>query len=126
MGWLGVHALVVTALWSAGLPAVLAGLCSLVAMVRCIALWPDSAPPLARGPDGTWALPSKELQGLKLGAGTRYTRLWVKLELLGGPLPVEIVLLADQLDPAGWSRLQAALRGASRGREVTALSSRSV
>lgn len=126
VGWLGVHALVVTALWWAELPAVLAGLCSLVAIVRCVALWPHSAPPLARAPDGRWALPSRGLKALTLGPGTRYTGLWVKLELVGGPVPVDVVLLADQLDPIAWSRLQAALRGGSRGRDLTALSSRSV
>lgn len=88
-------------------------------------LWPEDTPRLVLRADGAWDVPSRALTALHLGPATRYTRLWVKLELRGGPAPLNIVLLADQLDAAGWSRLQAELRSPSRRRDLTGLSSRS-
>jgi hypothetical protein len=61
--------------------------------------------------DGCWAVPDRGIDDLSLGARTRYTRLWVHLVLESRTAALDILLLADQLDPEPWRELQARLRG---------------
>jgi hypothetical protein len=110
--WLGVHALGIAGLWLAGLPTVLKCLGTLVAAMHWAVLRPGDPPGLVLRADGTWDVPSRGLAALRLGLGTRYTRLWVKLELVGATGSIDILLLADQLDAEAWGRLQNRLRGA--------------
>jgi hypothetical protein len=93
--------------------------------MRCAVLRPGDPPGLVRRADGTWDVPSQGLTALQLGLGTRYTRLWVKLQLVGPLGTLDILLLADQLDAAAWAQLQGGLRGLWGAPNVTGPSSRS-
>ena len=80
-------------------------------MLHSLTRYPSSAAEaLARGPDGLWSVPALGLDGLSIGQRTRYTTLWVRLELVGAARPLDMLLLADQLDPESWRVLQATLR----------------
>lgn len=96
---------------------------TLVAALRCAVLRPGDPPGLVLRADGTWDVPSRGLTALRLGSGTRYTRLWVKLELVGASDSIDILLLADQLDVAAWAELQRGLRAAGAPPNVTGPSS---
>lgn len=75
---------------------------------------PHAAPgAIHRLSTGRWSVPARGLVGARLGARTRYTDHWVRLELVEpGRSPTAMLLLRDQLDPESWRVLQGALRRA--------------
>jgi len=58
---------------------------------------------------GRVALPELELDDLALGPRTRHCGLWVRLDLRGAGRALDILLLADQVDPIVWRTLRAEL-----------------
>jgi hypothetical protein len=78
--------------------------------VHAVVRRPRAAPRLVCRSDGRWAVPALGLAGLTLGRRTRYTTLWVRLSFVGPPRSLDIVLLADQVDPESWRKLQTHLR----------------
>lgn len=71
-----------------------------------------TCPELVVRPGGLWSIPAEGLDQVSIGPRTRYTRYWVRLELRGTTGSRVLVLTRDQLDPAAWRKLQAALRRA--------------
>ncbi len=107
-------ALAAAVLLAPGIPGALTGA---ALFVHAILRRPRPPPPLVRLADGRWSVPDAGVSGAVLGAGTRFTRGWVRLELAArGRAPATLLLMHDQLDPEEWRALQAALRrGQSAG-----------
>jgi len=104
-----VHALAVTSITLSGLPWTLK-LAACAALAAHAAVRRPAAPmPICRHSDGSWSLPLLALDRLALGPGTAAGPFWARL-VLRGPRTVVVVLLADQLGPEDWRRLQAELR----------------
>jgi hypothetical protein len=93
-----------------GAPWLLKGLALLVLLVHAIALPPERARRVVFRSDGRVTLPELGLDGLTLGPGTLFTTRWVRLDLRGCGSALDILLLADQVDPAAWHALQVELR----------------
>jgi hypothetical protein len=106
-----VHALVAAALAALGAPWLLKGLALLVLLVHAIALAPERARRVVLRRDGRVTLPELGLDELTLGPRTLFTTRWVRLDLRGAGGALDILLLADQVDPVAWHTLQVALRG---------------
>jgi hypothetical protein len=108
-GWIALHALLAAALVVLRVPWAFkaAGLVALI--VHALARRSEPAPRIVyRG--GRVALPGRGLDDLALGPGTAFTASWVKLDLRGAERPIEVLLVADQVDDAAWRSLQAELR----------------
>lgn len=103
--------LVAAALGVLGAPWLLKGLALLVVLVHAIALPPERARRVVFRSDGRVTLPELGLEDLTLGPGTLFTTRWVRLDLRGSGRALDILLLADQVDPALWHALQVKLRG---------------
>jgi hypothetical protein len=118
--WIALHATLVGACievgapWSAKVAALAAVAC------HALARRPRRPERLVIGADGRVALPERGVAGLELGARSRYTSAWVRLELRGSGRALHWVLLADQVDPETWRTLQLELRrrGASAAEGV--------
>ena len=55
-------------------------------------------------------MPELGLDDLTLGPRTCYTASWVRFDLRGSERALVVLLLADQVDPEAWRRLQTELR----------------
>lgn len=93
-----------------GAPWLLKCLAVLVVLVHAIALPPEPAPRMVYRSGGRVALPDLGLDDLALGARTLFTIFWVRFDLRGPGRALDILLLADQVDPVAWRELQAELR----------------
>jgi hypothetical protein len=108
--WVAVHALVIAAIVVLGAPWVPKALALLIALVHAIALAPERTPRVIYRSGGRVAVPELGLDELTLGPRTRYTTGWIRFDLRGGGRALDILLLADQVEPAIWRALQAELR----------------
>jgi hypothetical protein len=109
--WPALHLFALATLCALGPPSPLLACGGLLLVLHSVARYPSSAAEtLARGADGLWSVPALGLDGLSIGYRTRYTTFWVRLELVGAARPLDMLLLADQLDPESWRVLQAILR----------------
>ena len=94
------------------------------ALALGLVTWPRPPPELVYTTARDWAVPALDLEHLRLGPGTAYTRHWALLELVGGAGIRRELIWADELDRIGWRRLQLLLREptvpASRGNRAAA------
>jgi hypothetical protein len=104
------HGLVAAALLVLAAPWLLKGLALLILLVHAIALAPERAPRLVYRSDGRAAVPEIGLDDLVLGPRTQYARGWVRFDLRGAGRALDILLLADQVEPEVWRALQVELR----------------
>lgn len=109
--WFCLHAVLGSSLWLSGWPTyVKLGLTALIA-AHWRGLRPRGAPLVIGSRHGPWALPERHSYNLELSSSTRFARGWVLLCLERPQAPVtSVLLLADQLPPEDWRRLQLALR----------------
>jgi hypothetical protein len=99
---------VLAALALLGAPWILKGAAALAALAHAVAFRPRRTPRLVWR-DGRVDLPELELDGLALGSRTRHCGLWIRLDLRGAGRLLDILLLADQVEPALWRTLRAEL-----------------
>jgi hypothetical protein len=99
---------VLAALALLGAPWVLKAAAAVAALAHFIAFRPRRTPRLVLSA-GRVAVPELELEDLALGRLTRHCGLWVRLDLRGRGRAVDILLLADQVDPILWRKLRAEL-----------------
>ena len=98
----------VAALALLGAPWMLKGVAALAALAHAVVFRPRRTPRLVWR-DGRVALPELGLDNLALGRRTRHCRLWIRLDLRGAGRVLDILLLADQVEPALWRTLRAEL-----------------
>jgi hypothetical protein len=115
--WPALHLLGLATLCALGLPSLVLACGGLLLVLHSLVRYPARVPDeLARGADGLWSVSALGLAGLAIGSRTRYTTLWVRFQLVGASRPLDILLLADQLDRESWRALQVILRrGGSAG-----------
>lgn len=107
--WLALHAVVLAALAELGAPWPAKCLALLAALAHAAVFRPRRTPRLLWRADGRVALPELGLADLGLGPRSRHCGLWIRLELRGAGRALDILLLADQLDPVLWRTLRADL-----------------
>jgi hypothetical protein len=95
-------------------PAIAGALLTAVAL-HGIVRFPRATERLIQARDGSWALPSRGLAGLRLARGTAWGDTWVDLVLAGSGRRVRVLLLRDQLGAEDWRRLQVAVRESDDG-----------
>jgi hypothetical protein len=101
---LGAATLVGAAWW-------LKGLAVLAVVVHAVVRRPAATPsPILVAEDGSCRVPALEAAWLVPGPRTRLAAHWLRLSLVGGARPRDILLCVDQVDAAGWARLNARLR----------------
>jgi hypothetical protein len=112
--WLGLHTLLAASALLMGWPwlAKSAAIAALVAH----AAWRRPQP--AHGvievdADGACRIPGVSAVPFTPGTRTRLAPYWLRIAAPGGSGPLDILLLADQLDPRDWRRLTAILRRAT-------------
>jgi hypothetical protein len=81
---------------------------ALAALAHSVVFRPRRTPRLVLRA-GRVALPERELEDLVLGPRTRHSGLWVRFDLRGAGRALDILLLADQVDPIVWRTLRAEL-----------------
>jgi hypothetical protein len=106
--WGAVHGVVVAALALLGAPWMLKGAAALAVLAHAVGFRPRRTPRLVWR-NGRLDLPDLELDDLALGPRTRHCRLWIRLDLRGAGRVLDILLLADQIEPALWRTLRAEL-----------------
>jgi len=106
--WVVLHGVVLAALALLGVPLILKAAAAVAALAHSIAFRPRRTPRLVFRA-GRVAVPELELDDLVLGRRTRHCGLWVRLELRGRGRVLDILLLADQVDPILWRTLRAEL-----------------
>jgi len=102
------HAVVLAALALLGAPWMLKAAVVPAAFAHSVAFRPRRTPRLILSA-GRVAVPELELEDLALGRRTRHCGLWVRLDLRGPGRALDILLLADQVDPIVWRSLRAEL-----------------
>ena len=102
------HVAVLAALALLGAPWLLKALVAIAALAHSIVLRPRRTPRLVLSA-GRVAVPELGLENLALGLRTRHCGLWVRLDLRGAGRALDILLLADQVDPTIWRALRAEL-----------------
>jgi hypothetical protein len=108
--WLTLHVLLATASVELDLPVVVRAALVAALAAHAVLRWERSTVPTLIGTaDGRWALPDSGVEGLRLGARTRYTAHWVRLVLVAEDRTFDILLLKDQLAPSQWRALAARL-----------------
>jgi hypothetical protein len=76
--------------------------------------WPRRPPGvIVIGADASCAVPEHGIGPLALSPRTRIAPWWVRLDAREGRRRLDILLLADQLDPDDWRRLAAIVRRAT-------------
>jgi hypothetical protein len=108
--WAALHLLLLATVGLSGWPLLVKWLGIAAAAAHAIARYPASAPVIVAEGDGRWRVPEYGFDNLLPAAGTRFTGYWIVLRLRGASGRLNILLLADQLDRATWSRLLARLR----------------
>lgn len=106
--WAVLHGVVLAAIALVGGPWLLKAAAAIAALAHSIVFRPRHAPSLVFRA-GRVAVPELELEDLALGRRTRHCGLWVRLELRGRGRVLDILLLADQVDPMLWRTLRAEL-----------------
>ncbi len=106
--WVVLHAVMLAALLLLGGPFVLKVAAAAAALAHSIAFRPRRTPRLVLHA-GRVAVPELELENLALGGRTRHCGLWVRFDLRGPGRVLDILLLADQVDPILWRTLRAEL-----------------
>jgi len=102
------HGVVLAALtWLGGPWTVKAG-AALAALAHSLAFRPRRTPRLIFSA-GRVTVPELGLVDLALGRRTSHCGLWVRFDLRGRGRSLDILLLADQVDPILWRRLRAEL-----------------
>ncbi len=91
-----------------GAPWPLKAAAAVAALAHSIAFRPRRTPRLVWRA-GRVSVPDLELVDLALGRRTRHCGLWIRLDLRGPGRALDILLLADQLDPILWRMLRAEL-----------------
>jgi hypothetical protein len=91
-----------------GAPWVLKAAAAVAALAHSIAFRPRRTPRIVLSA-GRVSVPELELDGLALGGRTRHSGLWIRLDLRGPGRALDILLLADQVDPILWRMLRAEL-----------------
>jgi hypothetical protein len=81
---------------------------AIAALAHAVVLRPRRTPRLVWC-DGRVAVPDRGLENLTLGPRSRHCRLWIRLDLRGAGRGLEVLLLADQLEPTLWRTLRAEL-----------------
>jgi hypothetical protein len=99
---------VLAALALLGAPWILKAAAAVAALAHFIAFRPRRTPRLVLSA-GRVAVPELELEDLALGRRTRHCGLWIRLDLRGPGRALDILLLADQVDPILWRMLRAEL-----------------
>ena len=102
------HGVVLTALALLGAPWILKAVGAVAALAHSVAFRPRRTPRLIFRA-GRVAVPELGLEDLALGRRTRHCGLWVRLDLRGPARALDILLLADQVDPILWRTLRAEL-----------------
>lgn len=98
----------IAALVLVGAPWIVKVAGAIAALAHSIALRPRCTPRLVLSA-GRVAVPELELDGLALGRRTRHCALWIRFDLRGPGRKLDILLLADQVDPILWRVLRAEL-----------------
>ena len=106
--WAVLHGVVLAALVLLGAPLILKAVVAVAAVAHSVAFRPRRTPRLVLRA-GRVAVPELELEGLALGRRTRHCGLWVRLDLRGQGRALDILLLADRVDPILWRTLRAEL-----------------
>lgn len=88
--------------WAVKLPAAIA------AVAHSIVFRPRRTPRLVFHA-GRVDVPEQGLVDLVLGRHTRHCGLWIRFDLRGADRALDILLLADQVDPTLWRMLRAEL-----------------
>ncbi len=91
-----------------GAPWMLKGGVALAALAHAVVRRPRRTPRLVWR-DGRVALPELGLDDLAVGRRTRHCRLWIRLDLRGAGRRLDVLLLADQVEPVLWRTLRAEL-----------------
>jgi hypothetical protein len=111
--WYALHALLVATAtlvagpWWLGLAAIV------VVVAHGIVRRPSASPALIIvAADARCTVPDRGLERCALGARTVVCPYWVKLAFGTSPRQRDVLLLADQIDVADWTRLRALLRRA--------------
>jgi hypothetical protein len=109
---IAVHALAILSVSVCGIGWPLKLVAAAALLCHAALRWPRAPTPLYRHADGAWSLPILGLERLRLCPGTAVGPFWARLALgtNGATAAATIVLLADQVDPEDWRRLQAILR----------------
>jgi hypothetical protein len=106
--WALLHVAALAALVLLGAPWVLKAAAAIAVLAHSIVFRPRHTPQLVLSA-GRVAVPELELENLALGGRTRHCGLWVLLDLRGAGRALDILLLADQVDPIAWRALRAEL-----------------
>lgn len=115
---IAVHAVAAASFLLCGLPRPISLLGAAAVVAHAALRRPPRAVPVRRLPDGSWALPTRGLDGLVLRPGSAVGPFWVRLRLGAPGSAADVLLLKDQLDADAWRRLQADLRRRSDGGTV--------
>ena len=107
--WIALHGVVLAAFVLLGAPWPLRSLAVLATLAHAFAFRPKSAPRVVWLGEGRVALPELGLDDLRLGPRSRHSALWIRLDVRGAGRAIDILLLADQLDPTVWRTLRAEL-----------------
>jgi hypothetical protein len=113
--WLALHALVLASVLAWPLPTA-AKLVLIGALIAHAALRRPRVPPcMLRHADGSWSVPCRGWVNLTLKRGTRMGAGWAYLVLAGGGKRLATLVMRDQLTPAAWNTLRAALGAGTLG-----------
>jgi hypothetical protein len=102
------HVLALAALVLLGAPWKLKVAGALAALAHSIVFRPRRTPRIVLRA-GRVAVPELGLEELALGRGTRHCGLWIRLDLRGAGRALDILLLADQIEPKLWRMLRSEL-----------------
>jgi hypothetical protein len=102
------HVVLLAALPLLGAPWLPKAAAALAALAHAIVFRPRRTPRLVFRA-GEVAVPELGLEDLALGRRTRHCGLWIRLDLRGAGRALDILLLADQVDPILWRALRAEL-----------------
>jgi hypothetical protein len=112
--WWALHALLAAAAWLVGWPWPVALLALAGVIVHGLGRRPGPPPEtLLVAADGACRVPQWGEEVVAPGPRTRLTWFAIDLDLGVGPRRRRLTLLADQLEPEQWTRLQAILRRVS-------------
>ncbi len=112
------HAVTLAALALLGAPWQMKVVGALAALAHSIVFRPRRTPRIVLRA-GRVAVPALGLEDLALGRRTRHCGLWIRLDLRGAGRSLDILLLADQIEPNLWRMLRSELARVAPGGEVT-------
>jgi hypothetical protein len=112
------HAVVFAALALLGAPWKLKVAGAIAALAHSIVLRPRRTLRIVLSA-GRVAVPELDLEGLTLGRRTRHCGLWIRLDLRGAGRVLDILLLADQIEPKLWRMFRSELARLATDAETT-------